>query len=752
MSSIGEPLVAAVPISAQLALPLPRHGTVERSALLARLDSAPPGAVITILAPAGYGKTTLIGQWVARLPRAAYVRLTPADDDARHLLGAIAAAVGRFEPLPEAFLRRVDQMGGIMETGVVAQLLEALWAPGDPFVLVFDEVQELTALDAIDLLAMLVANLPPRMRLALVGRAHPKLPLARLAVEARLMRIGAGDLMLDAGEAGLMAQALGSPVGPDRARSVVERTEGWPAAMYLALRQAAVGGSQPALRGNDQDLGAYLRQELLDPLDEADRSWLRRASILDVLSGPMADAVMETTGSLARLRAMERRNLFVVPLDAARTTFRFHQLFRELLQDELEEVEPGQAPILLQRAAARSLADGAVEEAASYAVRAGDLDQLATIVQHHLVPLWFLGHWTTARRWIEVFDRPGVLEQRAAIAVLGAWIHSLSGRREDARRWLTAAERSPDPRPMPDGTPDKGPWLAALRSISIPDGRAQARADALAAHRGLTGGWFQQHANIALAIVALMDGDLQAARAAARRGIAQAAAGGASPDLAALLGIAATAAIELGDRAEARQLLDDALVGIEAAGLQHYQVSTLAFAAAARLARIEGDEVAATRALTLFDRVRPTLNGVLPILTVLPRILAIEAHLAGDGIDAARTLMRELDDELRLHPDLGWLTRSADGLRSRIESAGTGRGDHWSLTAAELRVLAYLPTHLTAREIAERLFVSPHTVKTQMMSIYGKLGASSRREAVEQAIEARLLDPAVIYTPPLRGA
>ncbi|MFN8619942.1 MAG: LuxR C-terminal-related transcriptional regulator [Chloroflexota bacterium] len=741
----------AVPISAKLSLPLPRAGAVERSSLVARLEAAPPGAVITIAGPAGYGKTTLLVQWAARQPRLAYLRLDAADDDARRLLAAIAAAIGRLEPLPEAFLRQVERPGGVIETGVVAQLLEALWAPGEPFVLALDDVHELTSVESTDILAMLAGNLPPRVRLVLASRTQPRLPLARLAVEGRLLRIGPDALALDAADVRRMATALGQPVDGEAAEAVLARTEGWPAATYLALHAAGAGEDPPRIAGTQPEIADYLRQELLDPLPQPDRAWLRRASVLDTLSGPLADAVLLTTGSLARLRTLEQRNLFIVPLDPGRTTFKFHQLFRELLRDELDEVEPGEAVALLRRAAERCIADGADEDAASYALRSGDLDLLASILGRYLVPTFWRGRWTTLLRLVEPFDRPGMRERHAALAVLASWLHTFQGQWHEAIRWLRAAEQSPDDRPMPDGTDDKEPWIASLRAQLMPNGLEGSRADSRIADAGLrSGGYFRQVAHLHVAAVALMDGDMAGCRAAAQLGLEEALARGANPGLVVLMGLAAVAAMEQRDLPAARAIMGQAIRRIEETGFEHVQVSGLTFAAAARLATLDGDRALATRHLARFDRLRPGLGRTFPYVSPLARTQALEVHLATGDMAAARTLLRETDDILRHQPDLGWIARTIERLRDRMESSGTGRGDHWSLTAAELRVLAYLPTHLSAREIAERLFVSPHTVKTQMMSIYGKLGASSRREAVEQAIEARLLDPAVIYTPPAR--
>ena len=156
----------------------------------------------------------------------------------------------------------------------------------------------------------------------------------------------------------------------------------------------------------------------------------------------------------------------------------------------------------------------------------------------------------------------------------------------------------------------------------------------------------------------------------------------------------------------------------------------------------------ATHHIAQVNRVRPRLTAAAPWLAVQVRLETMRAHLAMDDAASARTLMAEVDDILRVRPDLGMLSTEAASIRAQIEASREGGAGRWTLTNAELSVLAYLPTHLTFADIAERLFISRHTVKSHAVSIYGKLGVSSRRDAVEIAVERGLLDPSAVRFPP----
>ena len=307
-------------LSAKFALPAAPAAMVPRAGLTDRLVAESGEAVISIVAPAGYGKTTLLRQWADRQPSVAYVALEARDSDPVLLLSSIATSLDRVEPLDPAILRLIGSPGQSLESALLPGLVEAIWAPRAPAVLMLDDVHRLVGSGPLDVIAFLMLHLPPSLRLALASRRVLPLPFARLRVGGHLLELDPRDLALDVTAAQAMATAIGLVMSADDAADVLARTEGWPAATYLGLRSfgsvSAREAPQELLRGTSASIADYMRSELLEPLDADSQRWLLRSSVLDVMGGPLCDAALETTGSLARLRQLEHDNLFVVALDA----------------------------------------------------------------------------------------------------------------------------------------------------------------------------------------------------------------------------------------------------------------------------------------------------------------------------------------------------------------------------------------------------------------------------------------------------
>jgi LuxR family maltose regulon positive regulatory protein len=282
----------------------------------------------------------------------------------------------------------------------------------------------------------------------------------------------------------------------------------------------------------------------------------------------------------------------------------------------------------------------------------------------------------------------------------------------------------------------------------MPRGGAAARADARLATEGLPrDSWFRQHAGLASALVAVCDGDLASAGRHASEAAAAAEAVKAHPGQLAALGIAAAAAMEGGQTERAASLLHRGLEAMRQAGLEHYSIGAVLIATAARRRSSVGDHAGARTFLARFDRLRPYLGTAFPAFTVLAQLQAMRARLQGDDLAGARILLDEAGAVARARPDLGWLADAVRQVHETVDRARFHRNESYGLTAAELRVLSLLPTHLSVREMAERLHLSPHTVKTQVVALYGKLAATSRLEAIEMGIEAGLLDASVLYRP-----
>jgi LuxR family maltose regulon positive regulatory protein len=728
------------------ALPPAPVSVIPRPGLVARLLES-DSRVISIVAPPGYGKTTLLGEWSARAPRPVYLALDVHDNDPVALVAGIAAALGQVEPLDPALTRLLASPGHSLAATRLPALLDAIWALEGPATLMLDEVHALTDRASLDVIAFVMLRVPPQLRLAIVARHQPALPFGRLRAEGRLLELGAEDLALDEAAGREMAASIGIGKSTGDVAALVARTEGWPAAMYLALRSSA---SQPSarglsdFRGTEASVAEYMRSVLLDPLDPGTQWWLRHASVLDAMTGPLCDAALGTTGSLARLRQLEGRNMFVVALDADRDTFRFHRLFRDMLRDQLEELEPGAAAEVCARAAAWSVEHDTPEQAVEYAHASGDMDLTARLVRAYSFPMHWSGRTATLGRWLTWFDRDGEREKHASLAVLAGWTHAMDGRTADAKRWLASAIRSPDPGPMPDGA-TKDAWIALLRGFMSPHGSGTLMADARAGLDGISSDSpFRQTALILGGFAHLTAGDTDAADTLMAEAVELAEARRSIPGVTLALGERALIALTRGDMAAATRHVERGMALVLESGMEEYAPSVILHAASARTALASGATAEARAAIGHVNRLRPRISVALPILALQARLEVIRAYVMLREGPAARALLFEVKDILRQCPDLGVFVQEAVAIEPMIDSLTGSTAGPWTLTAAELRVLAYLPTHLTFREIAERLYVSPHTVKSHAVAIYGKLGVSTRRGAIEEAVEAGLLDPSAI--------
>ena len=266
---------------------------------------------------------------------------------------------------------------------------------------------------------------------------------------------------------------------------LVDRCEGWPAALYLAalaLREehdrehdveAAIQFS-----GDDRHMADYLRSEYL--AQTTSRCTAIPAANLGARPNvrSLCDAVLDDEGSARELEKIERSNLFLVPLDHQREWHRYHHLFRDLLQRELAEREPQLVPILHRRAADWYELHGDPESALEHALAAGDLDRVAAIVTEIALPTYYGGRIASVERWLSHFEHEALLERYPAVALQGAWVHAIGGRAADARRWLDAAERGTFKGKLSDGCTTLRPWIAVLRAALCRDGVYQMLADA----------------------------------------------------------------------------------------------------------------------------------------------------------------------------------------------------------------------------------------------------------------------------------
>ena len=731
-------------LESKLTPPLGRDGMVPRKELLSRLETASDVPVVAVAAPPGYGKSTLLVQWAEQDARSfVWLSIDGRDNHPVVLLTYIAMALDRSEPIDRAVFRALASPGApIMET-VLPRLGSALSSRTLPVVMVLDDAHLLRNGECVDQVGVLVDHLPSGSQLAIAGRGESPLPLGRLRAEGRVVEIGTDDLAMDQSEAASLLRGADVEVSEAHCAELNRRTEGWPVALYLAALSLQMGGSGNggiALDGDDRFLVDYLQSVLLSRLPAESVSFLTRTSVLERLSGPLCDAVLDRTGSADLLESLERSNLLLIPLDRRRRWYRYHHLFRELLRAKLDRGEAGAAGELLLRAAAWCEDNGLPEAAIEYAMEAGDTDRVARLVANAAFLMYRTGRLATVQRWFDWFDENGEIEQYSGLAVIGAWYHLVVGNLAASERWAEAARRGSLEGTLPDGSTSIEGWLALRRALLCPDGMEQARRDAELAEKLLPlDSLMRAPALLVLGMAHLGAGAPEQADDILADTVEVAEDAGATVAAVDALAERAILAMRREDWHEAEILVEQARDVIREAGLDGYVTTILLYAAAARVAIHRGDVPPALEHLARAQGLRPQMTYALPFYAVQTRLELIRAYIALTDVAGARTVLREVDDLLRRRPDLGILGSEADELRSRLESMHADVIGASSLTAAELRLLPLLATHHSFREIGERLHLSPHTVKTQAIAIYRKLGVSSRSQAIQHAQDLGLL-------------
>jgi LuxR family maltose regulon positive regulatory protein len=720
--------------------PAARPGIVARTALVDRLAAA-QAPVITVVAPPGYGKTTLMAQWAERIgPRVAWVSCDDGDNDPVVLLSALAVALDRIEPIdPTIFWALASSGAGVT---VVPRFVSAVASMERPVTVLLDHAEAVTNKQCLLAIAELVLHLPPGWRFALASRAGVPLPAARLRAQGGIVEIGAEDLAMGPLEAALLLKGAGADVDEARIHDLLQRTEGWPAGLYIAALVMKSGTRQDEVgftfTGDDIFMGDYLRSELLDRVSGAEASFLTRTSVLDRMCGPLCDAILGEKGSGRVLEQMESRNLLVVPLDRRREWYRYHHLLRELLRAELQRREPELVADLHFRAAAWFEANAMPEAAIEHARAAGDYDRVARLVLKLQQPVWASGRVETVLRWMEWLSDVTAAEHFGAIATHGSLIFALLGRPSEAERWAAAVERASPVGILPDGSTMEG-TLAYLRAILCRNGADQMRRDAQVARDGLSpSSPYRVTMLYTEGVSYLLQGDPSRAGPILARAAADAAAAGSLPLAALILAEQCNVAAESGDWAEVTALAQRAVTIVEDGRLGDYWTSALVYAWATRAALHNKDVTQARFCLGRASRLRPLLTYVLPVVSVQSLLEMARSYLTLADPGGAAAVLAQVHDILQQRPDLGILAEQASELQSRLAAIKAGAAGASSLTAAELRLLPLLSTHLSFREIGERLFVSSHTVRTQAYSAYRKLGVSSRSEAVARAHELGL--------------
>ena len=712
-----------------------RAGTVPRPGLVNRLRAANGQRLVTLVAPAGYGKTTLLSQWAERDGRRfAWVALD-GGDDASTLFECVIAALTDSIDADEAKLpdRRSRGSGA-------ARLSSLLTSLAEPVVLVVDDVQAVRSSSAAAVLATLILHMPSGSTLVLSGRELPELPIARMRADREVFEVGVEDLALGRRDAQLLLRGA-QPELEAVADELWERTEGWAAGLHLAglVLHDRAGHRRPVAEftGEDRFVVDYFRLECLSQLDPADVTFLTRSSILESMCGPLCDVVVGgSRESASRLEALEQSSLFVVSLDRSRGWYRYHHLFRAALRAELERREPELVPALYRRAAVWSEANGALDTARRYAAAAGDVNAVARLVAMHALQA-YADDVEGLAGWLDGLDEPALLERHPGTAAVGSWIHALCGHAEQATQWFEAAESG-------EGIESIGPQVALLRAAFCRSGPDQMLADAENAASALewTSRW-RPTAVLLCGVAHLLRDENDRADALFAHADEVAAAVGAVDVRRLALAQRSLLAESAGDRPRAQELAGAAEALAGPSGPGPYAPGAIELAAIARAELRHGDWQAARAALDGAQTLVPVLTHALPWCSVQALIELARGYIALLDTSTAAKLLDRAGAVLEQRPALGVLVSQRESLLgelARLREHGVRR--EAMLTPAELRLLPLLSTRLSFREIGEQLNVTRNTIKTQAIAVYRKLGVSSRNEAIDRAAELGLLDAA----------
>jgi LuxR family maltose regulon positive regulatory protein len=714
-----------------------RPGTVRRDRLLQRLAQSADVPIALVVAPAGYGKTTLLVHWLEDDPRdVVWLSIDDSDNNPDRLAASIGLAIRDIITPAERVrhLRLAPTRAPVAATSATLQNVE------QPLVLVLDDAQRLRSAAALATLRAVAEGLPHGSQLVVASRQEPSLPIGRLRAEGRLIDLRQSDLVMTRSEAAAMLGLAGLDLPLDDVQLLLARTEGWPAALYLAalsLRDKPdPHRAVSRFNGDDRLMADYLRDELLGAMADDQRAFLRRTSVLDRLSGPLCDALLDRQGSGEVLRGLSRSNVLLVPLDSADESYRYHAVLGRMLQAELARIEP-QLRTELHRRASRWHSDtGDMERAIAHALEAGEVAAAGELLWPRAAAQVLDGRARDFRRLIarvpgaQVAAHPRLALATAATHLAAGdhcrvahWTASAAGDDAECEDALVAGgvavmraavaqhgvKRMVDDAARAYGNlPDDSPWRALcclLQGVGMHLDDAPDRARSFleeGARRGVIAGRFVHALCMAqLALIELDEGDVERA---------------------ALLASRARAQIE---RLELGQVSTCSLV---------FAVSALIRAAQARVEDAQADRHRATALLV-------KLEDYAPWYEVETRIVLARTALRLGDVTGTRALLGEVERLLPRTREAVLLRRWTDDLSELAETfATTALIGPSSLTTAELRVLALMPTHLSFREMGRRLHVSANTVKTHAHAVYRKLNVSSRSDAVIRACETGLLN------------
>jgi LuxR family maltose regulon positive regulatory protein len=433
-------------LKTKLYVPPPRANLVSRPRLIERLHASLAHRLVLISAPAGFGKTTLLSEWISQSNTpTAWVSLDEGDNDPAQFLAYVIAALQTLQAdIGKHDLSVLQSPQPPPIDFLLTNLINDITLVDHHFAFVLDDYHLIDAKPIHDILQFLLDHLPDPMHLVIATRADPPLPLARLRARNQLTEFRAADLCFTTDEAAaFFNKAMNLDLSSDDIALLETRTEGWIAGLQLAAlsmqNRQDVSSFIRAFTGDDRHIVDYLAEEVLNRQPEPVQSFLLRTSILDRLSGPLCNAVAQRSDAQAMLEMLERRNLFIVPLDNERRWYRYHHLFANLLHHRLQQTEPEEIPDLHGRASEWYAANNLVPEAINHALAGGDTERAADLVESIAMTLVKESKLSTLQRWLNKLPEE-LLGDHPWLCISQAWAHFVSGRLDEIEPLLQKVE------------------------------------------------------------------------------------------------------------------------------------------------------------------------------------------------------------------------------------------------------------------------------------------------------------------------
>lgn len=722
---------------------------VVRPRVARALDAGGEAVLTLVAAPAGYGKTTAVRAWCAdHGAPLAWVTLDAGDNDPVRLWKYVATAVDRVgQGLGRRALRRLELPGGVIESPI-DELMNEIAAFGQELVLVLDDAQTVTDQECLGSIDYALDRLPANARLILLTRIDPTLRLSQLRARGGLVELRAAELAFTSAEAfELLVERGGVALEAEEVEILRERTEGWAAALFLAAYWLR-GVDDPRLAarefgGDHRYITEYLSREVIGSLDDDARWLLLRASVLGRFTGELCDAVFGRSDSASVLAELERGNFLVTRLEHG-GWLRVHSLFAEFAQVQLASLEPGAASEIHRRAARWLRSRGMPVEAVEHAAAAGEHEFVAELLAEYHLRLIRTGSAQTVLRWVRTLSDGDIVEH-PALGVGAATAALMIGQATlERRRLLMLADRSRFERPE-RFTPYVRCVSAMVRAGSV-DG--QVGEAVLEGRRAIA---IAQNDADEVLVAALAGcaralyfaGELDEAWTTAMRAVEHPDIERRAPGHAFAQSTLALVAADRGWLESARTHAEKAKSIVGGVGSSRSWLGANASAALGRVLMEEGSLAEAERELAHAERIFrdevPTVHHAW-MLVLLARVRCGRGRL-----DEAEAALRSTDEAIGELIDAGQVPVLASEVQQELRHSHQRAGDGEILeppSEAEMAVLRLLASELSARQIAEELFLSHNTVRSHARSIYRKLGVSSRADAIARAGALGLLDQA----------